>query len=83
MRQNRSLYTRAGSAFYVEWHILWHIWVYKLSSQQEWTPALTELRIERGIRIGSHRLGLSSICCVWHDGRDPAVEPGGFSYARD
>lgn len=64
-----------------EWHRRW-VWrwfglrvgFFEHVQQQDWSPAMSEMQITRGLIIGRSQIGVSRRGRIWHDGKEPRIE---------
>jgi len=54
------------------------IWFYTRITKQKWSPLMTEVSRERGIRIGHRRFGMVETVKQFHDGQEPKVVHGEY-----
>jgi len=59
-----------GNSYEKRFFGLWFFWRQR---KQEWSPNLTEVEIEHGIRFKHMRISFSRTFNHFHDGKDPKI----------
>ncbi len=76
LRGRESYSSRIGKDWFSARYLFGWLGFYRRTTDQIWSPALTERQYELGIEIGHVRIGFSRTRKVWTDGRAPQSEKG-------
>jgi hypothetical protein len=74
MRTERSIHGLSGDGQYHERQAIGPFVTYKRVRVQKWSPVMSEIEVECGVRVGRWRFGLTSSKLKFSDGQEPAVQ---------